>query len=203
MAKVQEAYSERDQKINAKGEVIEIEIPYIVFEAADEDAALTAAKSVARSVSGMSLSAVEVDERINEDTWKVKAIYEEDDGGEEDDEEEESSFAFDTGGGTMHLNQSYKTVGKFPNDAPDFNGAIEVDNEGNVNGVDVTMPVLNFTETHTINGGRVTTSYKNRTTPRMSNHSNSRITPRPSRTNSHVKATRRGTFLAQSLVRVP
>ena len=161
MAKVQEAYSERDQKINAKGEVIEIEIPYIVFEAADEDAALTAAKSVARSVSGMSLSAVEVDERINEDTWKVKAIYEEDDGGEDDDDEkEESSFAFDTGGGTMHLNQSYKTVGKFPNDAPDFNGAIEVDNEGNVNGVDVTMPVLNFTETHTINGGRVTTSYK-------------------------------------------
>ena len=98
MSKVQEAYSERDQKINAKGEVIEIEIPYIVFEAADEDAALTAAKSVARSVSGMSLSAVEVDERINEDTWKVKAIYEEDDGGEDDDdEEEESSFAFDTG----------------------------------------------------------------------------------------------------------
>ena len=64
------------------------------------------------------------------------------------------------GGGTMHRNQSLKTVSKVPNDAPDFNGAIEVDNEGNVNGVDVTMPVLNFTETHTMAGSRVTTSYK-------------------------------------------
>ena len=69
-------------------------------------------------------------------------------------------FAFDTGGGTKHLNQSIKTDGKYPNDAPDFAGAIEVDNEGNVNGVDVTMPVLNFTETHTLAGSRVSTSYK-------------------------------------------
>src|SRR5574344_2042650 len=156
--KVEEAYSERDQKIDAKGNVTEIEIPYIVTGAVDEDAALAAARSKAASqtVKGMSLDSVEVTERINGDTWKVKAVYEEDD----DDDEEESSFAFDTGGGTMHLNQSLKTVSKTPNTAPDFNGAIEVDNEGNVNGVDVTMPVLNFTETHTMNGGRVSTSYK-------------------------------------------
>src|SRR5574344_461906 len=156
--KVEEAYSERDQKIDAKGNVTEIEIPYIVTGAVDEDAALAAARSKAASqtVKGMSLDSVEVTERINGDTWKVKAVYEEDD----DDDEEESSFAFDTGGGTMHLNQSLKTVSKTPNTAPDFNGAIEVDNEGNVNGVDVTMPVLNFTETHTMNGGRVSTSDK-------------------------------------------
>ena len=59
----------------------------------------------------------------------------------------------------MHLNQSLKTDGRYPNSAPDFGGAIEVDNEGNVNGVDVTMPVLNFTETHTMAGTRVSTSY--------------------------------------------
>ena len=35
-----------------------------------------------------------------------------------------------------------------------------MDNEGNVNGVDVTMPVLNFTETHTMSGSRVSTAYK-------------------------------------------
>ena len=163
--RVEEAYSERDQTINAKGEVTEIEIPYLVFEAADEDAALAAARSVAasRTVSGMVLDEVEVTERVNKDTWKVKAIYKDEDSDDPDDpdeEEETSSFAFDTGGGTMHRNQSLKTVSKVPNDAPDFNGAIEVDNEGNVNGVDVTMPVLNFTETHTMNGSRVTTSYK-------------------------------------------
>ena len=163
--RVEEAYSERDQTINAKGEVTEIEIPYLVFEAADEDAALAAARSVAasRTVSGMALDEVEVTERVNGTTWKVKAIFKDEDSDDPDDpdeEEETSSFAFDTDGGTMHRNQSLKTVSKVPNDAPDFNGAIEVDNEGNVNGVDVTMPVLNFTETHTMNGSRVTTSYK-------------------------------------------
>ena len=163
--RVEEAYSERDQTINAKGEVTEIEIPYLVFDAADEDAALAAArtKAASRTVSGMVLDELEVTERVNKDTWKVKAIYKDedsDDPGDPDEDEETTSLAFDTGGGTMHRNQSLKTVTKVPNDAPDFNGAIEVDNEGNVNGVDVTMPVLNFTETHTMAGSRVTTSYK-------------------------------------------
>ena len=165
--RVEEAYGERDQTVDAKGNVTEIEIPYLVFEAADEDAALSAARSKAagHSIRGMTLDSVEVVERINDDTWKVKAVYAETEDGadediEDDGEEETVSFAFDTGGGTMHRNQSLKTVSKAPNDAPDFNGAIEVDNEGNVNGVDVTMPVLNFTETHTMSGSRVTTSYK-------------------------------------------
>ena len=163
--RVEEAYSERDQTVNAKGEVTEIEIPYLVFEAENEDAALAAARSKAAShtVSGMVLDEVEVTERVNRDTWKVKAIWKDEDSDDPDDpdeDEETTSFAFDTGGGTMHRNQSLKTVSKVPNDAPDFNGAIEVDNEGNVNGVDVTMPVLNFTETRTMNGSRVTTSYK-------------------------------------------
>ena len=163
--RVEEAYSERDQTINAKGEVTEIEIPYLVFEAADEDAALAAArtKAASRTVSGMVLDELEVTERVNKDTWKVKAIYKDEDSDDPvdpDEDEETTSFAFDTGGGTMHRNQSIKTVSKVPNDAPDFNGAIEVDNEGNVNGVDVTMPVLNFTETHVMKGSRVSTSYK-------------------------------------------
>ena len=133
--RVEEAFTEREQKVNAKGEVTEIEIPYIVFEAVNEDAALSAARTKAAGVSvkDMELDEVEVTERVNKDTWKVKAIWKREDGGEEDDddEEESSSFAFDTGGGTMHRNQSLKTVSKIPNDAPDFNGAIEVDNEGN------------------------------------------------------------------------
>jgi len=164
--RVEEAYSERDQKVNAKGEVTEVEIPYLVFGAENEDAALAAARTKAAShtVTGMVLDSIEVMERINGDTWKVKAVYEDEDNGEDDDgsegEEETTSFAFDTGGGTMHRNQSIQTRAKFPSDAPDFGGAIEVDNEGNVNGVDVTMPVLNFTETHTMAGSRVTTSYK-------------------------------------------
>ena len=163
--RVEEAYTERDQKVNAKGKVVEVEIPYIVFEAAGEGAALSAARSKAtvESFEDMELDGLEVTERVNKDTWKVKAIYKDEDSDDPvdpDEDEETTSFAFDTGGGTMHRNQSLKTVSKVPNDAPDFNGAIEVDNEGNVNGVDVTMPVLNFTETHVMKGSRVSTSYK-------------------------------------------
>ena len=162
--RVEEAYSERDETIDAKGNVTEIEIPYLVFGVSDESAALAAARPKVKTVSGMTLESIEVVERINGDTWKVKAVYEEDEDGDsdddDDDDEDTTVFAFDTGGGTKHLNQSLKTDGKYPNDAPDFAGAIEVDNEGNVNGVDVTMPVLNFTETHTLSGSRVSTSYK-------------------------------------------
>ena len=163
--RVEEAYSERDETIDAKGSVTEIEIPYFVFNVDDESKALSAVRSNHKSVAGMTLESVETVERINDTTWKVKAIYETDeDGGGDDgsanDDEDTTMFAFDTGGGTKHINQSLKTDGRYPNTAPDFAGAIGVDNEGNVNGVDVTMPVLNFTETHTLNGGRVTTSYK-------------------------------------------
>ena len=45
--RVEESYTERDQKVNAKGKVTEIEIPYIVFEAVNEDAALSAARTKA------------------------------------------------------------------------------------------------------------------------------------------------------------
>ena len=53
--RVEEAYGERDQRVDAKGNVTEIEIPYIVFEASDEDAALSAARSavVGRLIKGM------------------------------------------------------------------------------------------------------------------------------------------------------
>ena len=164
---VEEAYSEREQKEDAKGKIVEIEIPLIVFEAETESAALSAARAKASgySFTGMKFDTVEVTERVNRDTWKVKAVYEREDGdGDDDDDdngdEDESTFAFDTGGGSMHRNQSIQTRAKFPKDAPDFGGAIEVDNEGNVNGTDVTMPVFNFTETHVLSGMKVTTSYK-------------------------------------------
>ena len=165
--RVEEAYEEHDETINASGEVIEVEIPYLAFGYDDESSALKAAKDKAKTktIPGMTLESVEVMERINATTWKVKAVYEADEDGESSSDtdtgdEDTSVFAFDTGGGTKHLNQSIMADGRYPSEAPDFAGAIEVDNEGNVNGVDVTMPVLNFTETHTLAGSRVSTSYK-------------------------------------------
>ena len=74
--RVEEAYSERDETIDAKGNVIEVEIPYLVFNVNDESAALAAVRANHKSVSGMNLESIETMERINATTWKVKAVYE-------------------------------------------------------------------------------------------------------------------------------
>ena len=74
----------------------------------------------------------------------------------------ESQFTFDTGGGTQHITQSLATVqAKAPPGkvAPNFQGAIGVTHD-NVEGVDITVPVYNFTETHYFDDLLVTGAYK-------------------------------------------
>ena len=74
----------------------------------------------------------------------------------------ESSFSFDTGGGTQHVTQSLETLGAYAPPgmtAPDFKGAIGATGE-NVEGVDVTVPVYNFSETHYLASELVTGAYK-------------------------------------------
>lgn len=70
------------------------------------------------------------------------------------------AVSFDTTGGTRHLNRSLATTSITPAEATNYGGAIEVDGEGNVNGVDVTMPVMTFSETHTFAPSKVTTAYR-------------------------------------------
>ncbi|MEQ1828522.1 MAG: hypothetical protein ABL921_21345 [Pirellula sp.] len=50
-------------------------------------------------------------------------------------------WSFDTGGGTIRITNSRATA-RFPNTAPDHQGAIEVDADGDVQGVDVVIPAL-------------------------------------------------------------
>ncbi|MCL2645587.1 MAG: hypothetical protein FWD61_01115 [Phycisphaerales bacterium] len=71
----------------------------------------------------------------------------------------ESTFTFDTGGGTQHITQSIQTVGRYPNSAPDFGGAIGVTHES-VEGVDITIPVYQFSETHYLPAAVVTAPYR-------------------------------------------
>jgi len=73
----------------------------------------------------------------------------------------ESSFSFDTGGGTQHVTQSRSTISRTAasGTAPDFKGAINVSKDA-VNGVDITVPVYNFAETHYIDDNDVTQGYK-------------------------------------------
>jgi len=74
----------------------------------------------------------------------------------------DSAFSFDTGGGTQHITQSISTVNKYApagKTAPDFKGAVGVTHDS-VEGVDITVPVYNFSETHYLADGVVTGGYK-------------------------------------------
>ena len=75
----------------------------------------------------------------------------------------ESSFSFETRGGTQHITQSLATVANYASPdipaAPDFGGAIGV-TEDSVEGVDITVPVYTFSETHYLSPSSVTSAYK-------------------------------------------
>jgi len=75
----------------------------------------------------------------------------------------DSVFSFDTGGGTQHITQSRSTVNSYPAPgvpaAPDFKGAIGVTHDS-VEGVDITIPIYTFSETHYLPASTVTNAYK-------------------------------------------
>ncbi len=74
----------------------------------------------------------------------------------------DSVFTFDTGGGTQHITQSLQTVGAYAppgQTPPNFKGAIGVTTDS-VEGVDITVPVYQFSETHYIDDQLVTPAYK-------------------------------------------
>ncbi|NIA06901.1 MAG: hypothetical protein GWP14_04550 [Actinobacteria bacterium] len=76
-----------------------------------------------------------------------------------DDQDEQSPIiSFDTSGGTQHITQSISTVGKYPSNAADYGGAIGYDGE-NVVGVDITQPVLSFSETHEFTPNELTRGF--------------------------------------------
>jgi len=72
----------------------------------------------------------------------------------------DSVFSFDTGGGTQHITQSLATTGVYPPGADRHGGAIGVTGEGRIEGVDITVPIYNFSETHYIAAEEVTLGYK-------------------------------------------
>ena len=97
-------------------------------------------------------------ERIAEDAWEGSVRY----GLLEPPETGDSTFSFDTGGGTQHVTQSLATVARYAapgQTAPNFQGAIGVTPDS-VEGVDVTVPVYNVSETHYSATPLVTAAYK-------------------------------------------
>ena len=147
------------------GDAQSAEFVYTLTGVADENSARILATNSTASTYGdlirksISLEPVHVD-TANLDTciWEVTVQY-----GEKDEPEsgDPSTFSFDTGGGTQHITQSLSTIGKYAasGTAPDFKGAVGVTHD-NVEGVDITVPVYQFSETHYLPDSQVTMAYR-------------------------------------------
>lgn len=71
----------------------------------------------------------------------------------------ESEFAFDTGGGTQHITQSLGSR-KYPLEAPSNGGVIGARPDGGADGVDIVIPVYQFSETHYKPAGEINDTYR-------------------------------------------
>jgi len=100
----------------------------------------------------------------NHGLWEVTASYRTNESQQESPQAGDSSYAFDTTGGTQRITQSKQTVSGYGAPGipaiPDFDEAIGVTEDG-VEGVDVTIPVFSYTETHFIPAASVTSGYVN------------------------------------------
>ena len=157
MAIIEELFHDRTETLGKRASA---DIPYIVRDAADEaEVKETAISFLPRYYAGLVLGNVVIEERINASAWRITAQYEPPQVPETE-AEAEPSFSFDTGGGSQHITQSIQTKGKYGPKASDaLQGAIGYDGE-NVAGVDITLPVFNFTETHYLPDEIVTPAYK-------------------------------------------
>jgi len=156
MAVVEELFEGRTEVVSDRSTA---EIPYVVRQAIDEADVKSAVLSATPTLyAGMVRKAVEITERVNADTWKVQVRYEQPE--YEQEEEPEPVFSFDTGGGSQHITQSIETRGMYGPEASDkLGGAIGFDGE-QIAGVDITVPVYNFSETHYLPASVVTPGYR-------------------------------------------
>jgi hypothetical protein len=107
-------------------------------------------------------------EYLGDNAWQLEVSYVSD-GGEDDEQRDplKRSRSFDTGGATQHITQAIPSD-TFPNGeqrfhtgspaAPNMRGAIGVDGDS-VQGVDIVVPQLTWTETYDVPTQYVTTAY--------------------------------------------
>lgn len=143
-ATIDELFKGRTEVVGSKASA---EIPYIVRGAADEtEVKATVQASIPTLYSGLIFRTFEIAERVNVDTWRIVARYEAPEVQEQ--ENPQPVTTFDSTGGTQHITQSIQTVDSYGPAASDMlGGAIGYDGE-NVGGVDITVPVWNWSETH-------------------------------------------------------
>jgi len=135
-----------------------VDLVYYVSGTGDDSAAKTALLTVAPITYGSLVRRQPALEPDGVDGWRASVPYRL----REKPETGDSSFSFDTGGGTQHITQSLQTISKTPrpgDPAAENKGAIGITHD-NVEGVDITVPIYNFAETHYMATASVTGAYK-------------------------------------------
>jgi hypothetical protein len=103
---------------------------------------------------------------LGDDAWHVEIQYEKVGADAQEPDPMRRSRSFDTSGGMSHITQAY-SVGsdntldfeyRYPPTATNMSGAIGVDDNG-VQGVDVVVPALTWTETYDVKSTYVTSAY--------------------------------------------
>lgn len=137
-----------------------VELNYQIDGTADELVAKGALYAAAPVLYGNLVRQKASLQRIGEDLWEASVPY----GKKKDPETGDSSYSFDTTGGTQHITQSLRTVGRYAipgKKAKNFKGAIGVTkNPDNIEGVDITMPVFKWSETWYLRVAVMTEAYK-------------------------------------------
>jgi len=168
-ATVTELFADRIQTIESNGKYTSMELFYlarnvvadlqviyinnVAYPATTEYFALEAVRaSSPRVMYGMARKDLRISEKIDETTYKIGVTYdysgtESPDNSDNDADAGDRTITFSSSGGTRHITHSYETITTVGN-APYQNGAINVDGNNNINGVDVLSPTLCFTETH-------------------------------------------------------
>lgn len=166
MARVEQNYKERAMAIDSDGECTGVEVPYIVFEAANEEEALSSVHATAPAEwSGVPLESIEIESRENAATYKVSAIYKRKPASTStasDDDEGDAMVSFDCGGGARHLthslSQSLVFGSKTAGGAIGWNG--KSGSEMEISGVDIPTAQLRETYTKVMRLSKITTTFK-------------------------------------------
>lgn len=166
---VTELFTDRTQTIESSGKYVSLELFYlardivlksdlvvingIAHPATTEYYALEAVRATApKAIYGMARNELRIVEKIDDGSYKIAVKYDfsgSQSPGQEDDDFDigDRTIAFSGSGGTRHITHSFETLQKI-GVAPDEGGAINVDKDQTINGVDVLAPALSFTETH-------------------------------------------------------
>jgi hypothetical protein len=159
---VEEKYLSQPTKDNGRlddeAELLSVELHYIVKGTDDGVLAVQAVRdSAPETYEELERGEIAV-EPIGPTQWEATVQY-----NPPVPEEDESTYSFDTGGGTQHITNSLATVGKYGrNYSPiGYSQAIGVTKDS-VEGVDITVPTYQFSETHVIANELVTNEYKSR-----------------------------------------